>query len=226
VAPHEIGEFFARLHRQNGVDLRTDTAITTIEQEGRRLVAFTGDGDRLEADAVLIGVGAVPNTELAAAAGLPVDDGVLVDEFGRTADPRIFAAGDVTRHFNPLLGRHLRLETWQNAQNQAIAVAKVMAGGTQPFAEVPWFWTDQYDVNFQSAGAPLAWDELVWRGRAEEKRCSAFYLAKGRVVGGVTINNARDMRFIRQLVAAQARIDAALLADPAVKLAELCRSPV
>jgi NADPH-dependent 2,4-dienoyl-CoA reductase/sulfur reductase-like enzyme len=223
VAPREIGGFFAELHRGHGVDLRLGAALTAIEPAGERLLAFSGDGERIEADAVLIGIGAVPNGELAEAAGLAVDDGVVVDEFGRTDDPAIHAAGDVTRHFNPLLGRHIRLEAWQNAQNQAIAVAKAMAGGSEPHAEVPWFWTDQYDVNFQSAGVPLAWERLVWRGTLAERRCTVFFLQDGVVVGGATINNGRDMRFVRQLIAAGRPIDPDSLADPRVKLPELCR---
>jgi NADPH-dependent 2,4-dienoyl-CoA reductase/sulfur reductase-like enzyme len=222
VAP-EIGDWFARLHRGHGVEVRTGIRVTEIEDDGRQAVIFTADGERIAADAVAIGVGAVPNTELAEAAGLEVDDGIVVDEFGRTSDPAIFAAGDATRHFNPLLGRHVRLEAWQNAQNQAIAVAKVLAGAGAPYAELPWFWTDQYDLNFQAAGAPLAWDRLVWRGSPEENRFVVFYLQDGRPVGANAVNSAREMRFVKQIVAKAEPVDAGRLGDPAVKLAELCR---
>lgn len=223
VAPREIGAFFADLHVRNGVDLRLGTVLREITQEDGRPVAHIGDGEAIRPDAILVAVGAQPNMELARDAGLRVDDGILTDEYGRTDDPFIFAAGDATRHYNPLLGRHLRLETWQNAQNQAIAVAKVMAGGTEPHAEVPWFWTDQYDVNFQSAGAPLDWQELVWRGDPAEGRFTVFYLLEGRVVGAATANKARDMRFCRQLVAEARPVDAGALADAGVPLKNLCR---
>lgn len=222
VAPREIGLFFADLHRANGIELRTNTAVTEIAEADGGCIAYTGDGDRLKVDAVVIGVGAVPNTELAETAGLAVDDGIVTDEFGRTSDPAIYAAGDATRHFNPILGRHIRLETWQNAQNQAIAVAKVVAGGSEPYAEVPWFWTDQFDVNFQSAGAPLAWDQIVWRGQPEQRRCTIFYMHDAKVVGGACINNGRELRFVKKLIASGAPVRCEMLADPAVRLTELC----
>src|SRR5713226_4639502 len=224
VAPAPLGEFFAALHRSRGVDLRTGVAVTAIATRGDAAVVSLGLGETLAADEVLVGIGAVPNSELAVKADLAVDDGILVDAHGRTSDPHIFAAGDVTRHFNPLLGRRIRLEAWQNAQNQAIAVAKVMAGGAEPYAELPWFWSDQYDVNLQTAGAPERWDELVWRGRAEDGRFTLFYLDRGIPVGGATVNNARDMRFVKLLATNARPIDPARLADPAVKLAELVKS--
>ena len=127
-------------------------------------------------------------------------------------------------HFNPLLGRRIRLEAWLNAQNQAIAVAKVMAGGSEPYAELPWFWSDQYDVNLQTAGVPERWDQIVRRGRAEDGRFTLFYLDRGIPVGGATVNNARDMRFVKLLATQAKPVDAARLADPAVKLADLAKS--
>jgi NADPH-dependent 2,4-dienoyl-CoA reductase/sulfur reductase-like enzyme len=183
----------------------------------------TNTGERIAADIVAIGIGAQPNTEMAAAAGLAVEDGVRVDEFGHTSDAAIFAAGDVTRHFNPLVGRAIRLEAWQNAQNQAIAVAKIMAGGSEPFAEVPWFWTDQFDMNLQMAGAPGPWDRLVWRSGANERAFTVFHLLNDLPVAATTVNNMRDMRFARMIIARQRAVDPAALGDPAVKLQDLCR---
>jgi 3-phenylpropionate/trans-cinnamate dioxygenase ferredoxin reductase component len=224
VAPPALGEYFAALHRRRGVDLRTGAAVTDIAAHGAEAVVTLASGETLSADAVLVGIGAVPNSELAAEADLVVDDGIVVDAQGRTSDPRIFAAGDVTRHFNPLLGRRIRLESWQNAQNQAIAVARVMAGGAAPYAELPWFWSDQYDVNLQTAGAPERWNEIVWRGRAEDGRFTLFYLDRGVPVGGATVNNARDMRFVKLLAIQGKAVDPARLADPAAKLADLAKA--
>jgi 3-phenylpropionate/trans-cinnamate dioxygenase ferredoxin reductase subunit len=224
VAPPALGAFFAALHRRHGVDLRTDVAVAAIEARGDESDVALASGEKLTADAVLIGIGAIPNSELAAAAGLAVEDGILVDAHGRSSDRSIFAAGDVTRHFNPLLGRRIRLEAWQNAQNQAIAVAKVMAGGAEPYAELPWFWSDQYDVNLQTAGAPERWDEVVWRGCVDDGRFTLFYLDRGIPVGGATVNNARDMRFVKLLAIQGRPVDSARLADPAVKLADLARA--
>ena len=223
VLPPEIGEFFATLHRKNGVEVRTGVAVSGFEDTGRELRILTRDGETITADVAAVGIGATPNTELAAEAGLAVDDGVVVDERGVTNDATIFAAGDVTRHFNPLLGRHIRLEAWQNAQNQAIAVAKIMAGATEPFAEVPWLWSDQYDVNMQTAGAPERWERFVWRGAPTDPTFTLFGLDGDRPVAAVTVNNARDMRFARQLIARGRPVDAAALADKAVKLQDLCR---
>ena len=223
VAAPEIGAFFADLHREHGVELHLSTGVAAIEENGDGLRIVTADGGAIEADLALAGIGAVPNTELAQAAGLAIEDGIVVDEFGRTSDPAIFAAGDVTRHFNPILGRRIRLEAWQNAQNQAIAVAKVMAGGTQPFAEVPWFWTDQYDVNLQMAGAPERWDALVHRPGANPRSFTLFYLQESRVVAANTINNPRDMRFAKMLIERGRVIDPACLADPAQKLQDLAK---
>jgi len=223
VAAPEIGAFFAALHREHGVELRLATGVAAIEESGEGLRILLTDGAAIEADLAIAGIGAVPNTELAAAAGLAVEDGIVVDEFGRSSDPAIFAAGDVTRHFNPILGRRIRLEAWQNAQNQAIAVAKIMAGGNQPFAEVPWFWTDQYDVNLQIAGTPERWDALVRRPGPNPRAFTLFYLQEGCVVGANTVNNPRDMRFAKLLIERGRRVEPERLADPAQKLQDLAK---
>jgi 3-phenylpropionate/trans-cinnamate dioxygenase ferredoxin reductase component len=223
VTPPDIATYVADLHRRNGVVVRTGVAVTAIEHHHTGLTIITGEGERIAADYAAVGIGAQPNTELAEAAGLVVEDGVKVDEFGRSSDETIFAAGDVTRHLNPLVGRYIRLEAWQNAQNQAIAVAKVMAGGSAPFAEVPWFWTDQFDMNLQMAGAPDHWDRLVFRGEPAERSFTAFHLADGIPVAVTTVNAIRDMRFGRMMIQRGKPIDAALLADKAVKLQDLCR---
>ncbi|MDE2228796.1 MAG: FAD-dependent oxidoreductase [Alphaproteobacteria bacterium] len=223
VCAPEIGRFMATLHRRNGVNLRTGVAVVAIEEKGGALEIRTADGETVAADIVLAGIGAQPNVELAHAAGLAVEDGIVTDEFGRTSDPNVFAAGDVTRHFNPLLGRKLRLEAWQNAQNQAMAVAKVMAGGDRPHAEVPWFWTDQYDVNLQIAGAPKRWDDLVWRGGPDDKAFTVFAMQDGKPVAATTMNNGREMRPAREMIARGRAVDPARLADAKVKLQDLAR---
>jgi NADPH-dependent 2,4-dienoyl-CoA reductase/sulfur reductase-like enzyme len=223
VAAPEIGEYLVTLHRNNGVEIRTGVAVTSIEDTGSELRIHSADGATFSADIATVGVGSVPNAELASAAGLAVRDGIVVDEFGRTSDPAISAAGDVTQHFNPLLKRHLRLESWQNAQNQAIAVAGAMAGSAKPYAEIPWFWTDQYHVNLQMAGAPLKWDRLVWRGMPTDSNFTLFQLDAGIPVAAVTVNNGRDMRFAMQLIALGRAVDPAVLADKSVRLEDLCR---
>jgi NADPH-dependent 2,4-dienoyl-CoA reductase/sulfur reductase-like enzyme len=221
--PADVGHRVADLHRRNGVDLRLGCSVQAINGTNGSRAIQTAGGDTIEADIIAVGIGAVPNTELGAAAGLRNEDGIVVDEFGRTSDPNIFAAGDVTRHFNPLLGRSIRLEAWQNAQNQATAVAKVMAGGPVPFSEVPWLWTDQYDMNMQVAGAPVEWDEPVYRGDPAKGGFMLFQLQKKVVVGCISVNAARDMRFARILIAAGKPVDPVQLANPGLKLQDMCR---
>ena len=209
------------LHADRGVTIRCGAEVAAIEDADGAAAVVLADGTRLVADAVLAGIGAVPNDDLARAAGLDCDDGIVTDAHGRTSDPAILAAGDATRHFNPLLGRHLRLESWQNAQNQGIAVGRTLAGEDAPHAEIPWFWSDQFDLNIQMIGVPATWDEVIWRGEAGATKGTAIYLAQGRVVAGNTLNNGRDIRFLRELVRRGVPVSPAQAADPAVRLKDL-----
>ena len=218
--------FAARLceiHRRHGTDVRLGTTVEALLGEDRVSGARLTDGTVLPATVVVIGIGLVPNVELAAEAGLKVDNGVVVDAFGRTSDPDIYAAGDVTNHPNDLLGRRVRLESWENAQNQAIAAARAMLGGETPYAEIPWFWSDQYDVNIQLVGLPTDWDSTVLRGDPDESQLIEFYLRDGRIEGAAALNNPRDIRFARRLMQAAKVVDPAALADPEVKLQTLLR---
>lgn len=221
VVDKEVAETIAARHRANGVVFVLSCRITNISPAGDHAQIELADCPPIAADVIVIGVGSVPNTELARQASLECDDGVVVDDKGRTSDPHIYAVGDVTSHFNPMLGRRLRLECWQNAQNQGQAVARIIAGGDEPYAEIPWFWTDQFDVNFQMAGAPVEWDRVVWRGQPDSGKFSAFYLRGDRVVAGNTFNNARDMRFIKKLIAQATPVADAVLADPTQNLAHI-----
>ena len=146
-----------------------------------------------------------------------------MDALCRTSDPDIFAAGDVTNHPNDLLGRNIRLESWENAQNQGIAAAKAMLGGENPYCEVPWFWSDQYDVNIQLVGLPTDFEETVTRGERADGSFVEFYMKGGRIDGAAAINNPRDIRFAKRLMQAEKTVDPAALADPSVKLQALLR---
>ncbi len=219
----EISQAFLDLHGEHGVDIRLGCAIGHFEGAGQVERAVTADGEALPADLVVIGVGIFPDTALAEAAGLAADDGIVVDEFCRTSDPAIFAAGDVTRHFSTICGGHIRLESWQNAQNQAIAAAKVMCGEETPFSEVPWMWSDQFDANLQIAGMPEAWDTVVFRGDVAARDFIGFQMQDGEVVGAMSLNRPRDMRFARRLIGTGRRIDAGALTDEAVPLRDLAK---
>lgn len=217
IEPAEIGQFFAALHRHQGVDLRTGIAVEALESgpDGVTVIASTGErAERYMADTVVVGIGSTPNTELAGQAGLDVKDGIVVDACGRTSDPSIYAAGDVTRHFNPLLGAHIRLETWHNAESQPGVVARAMLGDERPYAEVPWFWTDQFGFNVQMAGMTAEGDLAVTRGEPFTAGFIRFWLRNGVPVGAVAVNNGRDMRVARQLIAARCPVDVDALADP------------
>ena len=222
VVPQQVGAFYADFHRRKGVDLRVGTAVSRITDERGRALVHTDGGDPILADAVVVGIGVIPNVELAQAAGLEIDNGIVVDEFGRTGNPLIYAAGDVTSHFNSLLGRRVRLESWQNAQNQAIAVARNILGAAAPYAEVPWFWSDQYELNLQIAGIAQAGDAIIRRSAAGGGApVLCFHLREGRLAAVIGINCARDVRFGKEIIAMGGSPSAAELGDPSVSLASL-----
>jgi 3-phenylpropionate/trans-cinnamate dioxygenase ferredoxin reductase subunit len=222
IAAPEMAAWFEDLHRANGVDVLTGVTIAGFGGAGGRVDhVLLADGRRVAADVVVIGVGAVPNVELAAEAGLAAENGIVVDDQGRTADPDIFAAGDVTSHPNALLGRRVRLESWQNAQNQAIVAAGAMCGADARYAEIPWFWSDQYDVNLQIVGLPDAWDRVVVRRYDKERSLAFVYVKDGRVVSGNALNAPRDIPVLRQLIQTRHQVDPAALADAGRPLREL-----
>lgn len=224
IAP-EVGDVLVDLHRRHGVAIRAGCQVNHIRLAasgtGHVLQAALSDGEVREFDVALSAAGSIPNSELAEAAGLEVRDGIVVDEFGRSSDPDIFAIGDVARHFNPVLGREVRPESWQNAQRQAIAVARIIAGGREPYADVPWFWTDQYDLNLQIVGLPERWDRVVVRGERSARRFTVLYLDDGCVVAANLVNNGREARAARDLVAQRVRVDPVAARDPRVPLASL-----
>ena len=220
VAP-EIGRFYEDLHRANGVDIRTGVKVLEFTGAGHVEAVVCDGGVTLPADFVIVGVGVEADSGLAEAAGLIVDNGIVVDRYGRSSDEHIFAAGDVANQPNELVGRRLRLESWQNAQNQAIAVARVMCGGSDPYQEWPWFWSDQYGLNLQMVGLPEGWDRLVIRGDMATHNFAAFYLRDRVVIGANAVNNPRDLRFGRMLMEQGARPEPAALADPNIPLKSL-----
>jgi 3-phenylpropionate/trans-cinnamate dioxygenase ferredoxin reductase subunit len=222
----EIGGWFAELHRQHGVHLRLSTAVTSVAPHH----VVTSDGERLSADVVLAGVGARPRTRLAEEAGLDVDNGVVVDAFLRTPDPRVLAAGDVARAYHPGLRRHIRVEHWANALNQGLAAGAALAGAGTPYERVPYFYTDQYETGMEYAGfvAPGEHDRLVVRGDAESGRFLAFWLSESRVLAGMNVSTWDVQPQIQSLVRAGwrgERVDPGRLADPDVPLEQVLVSP-
>ena len=202
----ELGAYLAYKHRAHGVDLRLNVA--TVPRP---------------AGPVLAGVGSVPRTELAERAGLSVDRGVVVDALGRTSAPDVFAAGDVTRFFSPLYGAQIRVEHFQTAERQGFAVGRAMAGSAEPYNEVPWFWSDQYDLNLQYVGAALPWDEIVIRGDLGTPPFTVFYLRQGRLIAAAGINDHHTVARARHVMEARAEVTRDQLADPAFDLRRATR---
>lgn len=227
--PAALADQIAQLHRAKGVTLHTHAQVSSIEPTedglGVSAVRLT-DGTRIAAEVVVIGIGIIPNTELAEAAGAQSADGVVVDAYGRTTVSGLWAAGDVTNHPNAVLGRRVRLESWQNAQNQAITVARnMLLANPVAYAEVPWFWSDQHGVNIQVAGAWEPTAQTVWRGAPNAERALAFALVEGRVVCAVALNQGAEIRFAKKLIESKRVVSAEQLADPTLKLKELLAGP-
>jgi 3-phenylpropionate/trans-cinnamate dioxygenase ferredoxin reductase subunit len=221
VVSPEVSGAIVRRHEARGVKFRFNAAVEALEDDGGAVSIRLAGGEAIGADLVIVGIGGVPNTELAEQAGLTCENGICVDACGHTSDPSIYAAGDVCRQYSVALGRSIRLESWQNAQNQAIAIGKDIAGVPEPYADLPWFWTDQYEDNFQIIGAPERWDRVIWRGAPDTDKFTAIYLDGDRIVAGNTLNNARDIRPLRQMIADRVPVDPQLLADDDMPLARI-----
>jgi 3-phenylpropionate/trans-cinnamate dioxygenase ferredoxin reductase subunit len=220
----EVAQVFADLHSEHEVDLRLDTGVREIVGTGGRVASVTlDDGSSVPADAVVVGIGITPAVELAQAAGLAVDNGVLVDAALRTSDPDVYAAGDVANAENPLLNTRIRVEHWSNALNGGPAAARSMLGQDVVYDRVPYFFTDQYDLGMEYSGhaEPGSYDQVVFRGDVAGREFIAFWLAGGRVLAGMNVNVWDVTEDIEQLVRSGARVDPDRLADPAVPLAEL-----
>jgi 3-phenylpropionate/trans-cinnamate dioxygenase ferredoxin reductase component len=219
----EGAAFIESLHRAAGVALHFHVIVDAIEDAaaGMLRVTFRGGGE-FSADLVIAGVGMQRDLALAEAAGLSLEGGIVVDEFGRTSEPDIYAAGDVTAFHHPLFQRRLRLESWRHAQNHGIAVGKAMCGDTTAYDDIPWFWTDQHKVNLQVAGLPADAVRTVVRANAPPNVFTAVHLAEdGSVVGVTAANNPREIRAGQALIKSRRPVSEAALADPSLSLQKL-----
>lgn len=220
----EVGRAVEALHRDNGVRMLFEVGAERFEGDGRVERIALADGRAVDADVVVVGVGMVPNDELARAAGIACEDGVVVDERCRTSAEGVYAAGDVANHPNPIVGERIRIEHWQNAQNQGAAAARAILGGTEPFAEVPWFWSDQYDATIQMFGHPAGWDRIVFRGDVGARAFAAYYLRDGRLLASASIGRTKDARAVKPLIERGAAVDPDALADEATDLRALAKA--
>jgi 3-phenylpropionate/trans-cinnamate dioxygenase ferredoxin reductase subunit len=224
VTAPEVSAFYERVHAEEGVDIRVGTAVTGFAFAPDKAVTAVrlGDGERLDADIVLVGIGLIPNTELAEQAGLGVDNGIVVDEYCRTEDPAILAIGDCTSHPCGEHGGRRRLESVPNANEQARIAAATLTGDPTPYTAVPWFWSDQYDVKLQTVGLCTGYDEVVIRGTTQTGRTfAAFYLKDGQVRAADVAGNPREFATARKLVTARTRVGPDKLRDLSIPLRQL-----
>ena len=214
---------FLKVHRTHGVQIKLQTVVTEIVGSHRVRALRTSAGD-VACDLAIIGVGVIPNDELAQQAGLRCNQGIVVDAHCRTEDPAIFAAGDCTRYPSRLFNRQLLLESVQNATDQARVVAKNLNVEDTIYDEVPWFWSDQFDIKWQIAGLSQGYDQMVVRGLMEENNFCLLYLSDGKLLAADVLNNPREFMVCRQLIRNQARIPAARLADRTQSMKEMLDS--
>lgn len=199
--PLVVSDWLRTMHEAQGVRVLTGVGVSALAESTSGVSATLSNGETLHGGHALVGIGIEPEVALAAAMGLALDDGVVVDAQGRTSDPHVFAAGDVARHPNAFAGASLRLESWANAQNQAIVAAKVALGGPEIYDEIPWFWSDQYGVNVQMLGLPGLGTRLVPRGTpGMGAGCWLMFDDTGAAVGAVAVNAARDLRILRKML--------------------------
>ena len=217
-----VSAFYEKVHRDAGVTVMLNTALEAFEGDGR-MEAVRAGGKSYPCDIALVGIGIVPNVELAEAAGLACDDGIVVDEFAATSDPAIFAAGDCTRHPGRD-GQMVRLECVQNAIDQAKHAAIAMLGRPSRYAEVPWFWSDQYDLKLQIAGLARRGGDIVLRGDPAMRKFAAFHLKDGAVIAVEAVNAAPEYLMGRKLIAESARVPPERLADTAIPMKNIVQA--
>lgn len=226
VLPEQISASYERLHRDRGVAVHTGVRLADLrEEEGGRTRAVAADGREWVADAVIVAIGMTPDTDLAARAGITVSDGILVDEFGATSAAGVYAAGDVARLPNPILGGHERVEHWNHAQAHGAAAARTVLGAAVPYEEVPWCWTNQFGRSLQLAGWPGRGDDLVVHGDLDGTSFLALSLDGDRLVGVIGVGRPREVRAAQTLIGRGAYPPRDLLASDDLDLIEMASAP-
>ena len=222
VAAPELSEFYTRVHREEGVTIETGVGVSGFEGSTKVERVICSDGRSFAADMVIVGVGILPNIELAEAAGLDISNGIKVDEFARTNDPDIVAAGDATNHPNSHYNIDLRLESVPNASEQAKSAAASICGNQKIYQALPWFWSDQYDLKLQIAGLSQGYDQMIIRGdRNNGRSFAAFYLKQGKLISADCVNRAQEFMLSKRIINEGLPVDVDKLADEAITPKEL-----
>jgi 3-phenylpropionate/trans-cinnamate dioxygenase ferredoxin reductase subunit len=206
-----MSSYYHDLHTSRGVNIHTSTMVSGFEGDGRVARVVCGE-QSFEADVVIVGIGIIPNVEIAEAAGIKIDNGIVVDDHCRTSIDNVYAAGDCTNHPNELLNRRLRLESVPNAMEQARVVAANICGGDKVYASIPWFWSDQYELKLQMVGFSADGDTQIVRGDMAANAFAVFYLKDNKVVAADAVNSPREFMICKQLIGKP--VDPAVLADP------------
>jgi 3-phenylpropionate/trans-cinnamate dioxygenase ferredoxin reductase subunit len=217
----EVGAVYRDVHTDHGVRMLLGTGVDAFEGDGAVERVRTSDGREVECDFVVVGVGVQPRSQLAAQAGIAVDDGILVDEHLRTSVAGVFAAGDVANARHPFYGERVRVEHWANALNQGPAAARAMLGGSAAYDRVPYFFSDQYDVGMEYSGFARTWDRVVFRGDPSAREFIAFWLTGDRVVAGMNVNTWDVTEVIQRLIRGRVAVDDRRLSDPDLPLEDL-----
>jgi 3-phenylpropionate/trans-cinnamate dioxygenase ferredoxin reductase component len=221
VLGREVGVVFHQLHEDNGVHVLCGTGVEGFEGSGAVERVRTSDGQTIDCDFAVVGIGVAPRVELAQEAGIDVDDGILVDELLRTSAPDVFAAGDVARAQHPLYGERIRVEHWANALNQGPAAARSMLDAGEPYARVPYFFSDQFDLGMEYSGYATSWDRVVFRGDVAAREFMAFWMTGDRVAAAMNANVWDVTADVQRLIRDRVTVDDARLADANVPLSEL-----
>lgn len=225
VTAPELSEFYQRIHQEEGVTIYTNTAVTLILGDQKVKKVVCSNGLELPADLVVIGVGVVPNVELAIAAGLDVDNGILVDAFCHTSAPDIVAAGDCANHFNTFYQRRMRLESVPNASDQGKTAAATLCGLSKPYKSLPWFWSDQYDLKLQIAGLSQDYDQVIIRGnRLEGRSFAAFYFKNQKLIAADCINRPQEFMLSKKILAENIIVQPSRLADDSIAVKDLIQA--
>jgi 3-phenylpropionate/trans-cinnamate dioxygenase ferredoxin reductase subunit len=222
VTSPEMSAFFTRVHQEEGVDIKTNVCVSKIIGDDKVEAVECADGSRIPADLIVIGIGIIPNTELAESAGITVENGIVTDEFATTNDPDIVACGDCANHPNKLYGRSIRLESVPNATEQAKSAAAAICDKQKAYSALPWFWSDQYDIKLQIVGLNQGYDQTIIRGDIEKDRDFAiFYLKDGILIAADCVNRVKEFTLAKKLVLNKTKVSPERFADESLKMDQI-----